>query len=363
MNDQQKEQGQQQDRRTVFVRGLAPTVDDDQLADTFSSIGPVKHAFLVKDRSTGKHKGFGFVQFALEEDAVRAAQEMNGTKVEGRAVKVESALKRASFEQRKKNKKVDLDDEGEGNEQKSDHKLQKTAGPRTVQEESMKKHQLVKTLAVGGMLKDDVPGFLDMIRKHENVEDVTHPAPASVIRQYKLEEDGCSGEVVLVRYSTAKAMMKAAEEFHKTETKLSKKKGAASVVLWARQVSGEGRHLKRWRLVVRNLPFKATESDVREAFSNIGLIWEITMPRLTTGESRGFAFVGFTCKAHAERGISKVNGTTICGRTVAVDWSVSKRDFGKKDEEDRHVGDDTEPVPHDSGGEEVGEDGTKIIPV
>jgi hypothetical protein len=52
-----------------------------------SGIGPVKQAFIVK--SSGKtHKGFGFVQFALHEDAERAAKQANGVELGGRKMQV-----------------------------------------------------------------------------------------------------------------------------------------------------------------------------------------------------------------------------------------------------------------------------------
>ena len=56
-------------------------------------------------------------------------------------------------------------------------------------------------------------------------------------------------------------------------------------------------------------------------------MWELTLPRSAGGRGRGFAFVGFTCKAHAERGIKLVNGQALAGRPVAVDWAVSKAQF------------------------------------
>ena len=33
---------------------------------------------------------------------------------------------------------------------------------------------------------------------------------------------------------------------------------AEGLLLWARQVSGEGMHLKKWRLILRNLPFNVS---------------------------------------------------------------------------------------------------------
>lgn len=343
------ESKEKEDKRTVFVRGLSFAVGDEQLEEVFSSIGPVKHAFLVKKKESGKHKGFGFVQFALEEDAVRAIQELNGTKLEGRTIKVESAQKRASFEERKEKKKQEIKKRGEsdGKEEYRDGGGQSAVAlregtkhqrPKGNKEDALKKHQLVKTLAIGGLSPDEVAGAIELAKRAGQVEDVVQPAPSSVVRQYKLEQDGCSGDVVLVRYDSTKEMMKAMEKIHGEEVKLSQQKSAPPAKLWARQVSGEGRHLKRWRVVVRNLPFQATDGDLRESFSKAGFIWELSIPKSPEGRSRGFAFVGFTCKAHAEKAISLVNASKVAGRPVAVDWAISKREFETKDQDKMDAG-------------------------
>ena len=142
------------------------------------------------------------------------------------------------------------------------------------------------------------------------------------------------------------------------------------------------------------LSCQATEADLRPAFTPAGFVWELTLPRSASGRGRGFAFVGFTCKAHAgarvrvvvwyatlrsstcmcgdarrpawafrcqtwdkeqscdhtfrrlsapppcrslppspspaERAIKLVNGQTLAGRPVAVDWAVAKAQFDAK---------------------------------
>ena len=48
----------------------------------------MKKAFLVRRGRDGPHRGFGFVQFALAEDAARAAASLHGAELSGRKLKV-----------------------------------------------------------------------------------------------------------------------------------------------------------------------------------------------------------------------------------------------------------------------------------
>ena len=57
------------DSGTVFVRGLASSVDDEKLLNRFSDVGPVRSAFVVRTGAGGASKGFGFVKYAIESDA------------------------------------------------------------------------------------------------------------------------------------------------------------------------------------------------------------------------------------------------------------------------------------------------------
>jgi nucleolar protein 4 len=343
----------QDDPRTVFVRGLDVSVGDEQLIEAFSSIGPVKHAFTVKRKDgsghqSQHHKGFGFVQFALEDDAVRSVHELHGTRLNGRVIKVERAHKRASFEERKKVKVQSLKaDDGDATEKKESPKKKENKKPRADVDvkERQKKHDLVRTIAIGGLTRNDVDGAIEFAKSLGKVEEVTDPVPEHIARKFHLEQDGCTGEAILVRYSSVKEALAAMKGIHRTQKKLNPSKKALAVTMWARQVSGEGKHLKKYRVVVRNLPFNVTETDLREAFESIGMIWEVTMPRDAEGHSRGFAFVGFTCKTDTDKAISKVNATKIAGRVVAVDFAVSKRDFQAKEDD---TGGDAGKVRNDS---------------
>jgi nucleolar protein 4 len=74
--------------RTVFVRNVSYDVDDKGLEEAFNDVGPVRQAFLVREKGQARHKGYGYVQFALGEDAERAVQELHGRALRGRAIKV-----------------------------------------------------------------------------------------------------------------------------------------------------------------------------------------------------------------------------------------------------------------------------------
>ncbi|KAF2202259.1 RNA-binding domain-containing protein [Delitschia confertaspora ATCC 74209] len=80
-----------QQRRSLFVRSLAPEVTTDDLTELFSQSYPIKHAVAVLDPATKKCKGFGFVTFADAEDAQRAIEEFNKSDLKGKKIRVEVA--------------------------------------------------------------------------------------------------------------------------------------------------------------------------------------------------------------------------------------------------------------------------------
>jgi cold-inducible RNA-binding protein len=78
----------------LFVGSLAWAVDDDKLKDFFSAAGTVVSANVIKDRDSGRSKGFGFVEMSSDEEAKAAVDQLNGKDLEGRAVNVSEARPR-----------------------------------------------------------------------------------------------------------------------------------------------------------------------------------------------------------------------------------------------------------------------------
>lgn len=83
------------------------------------------------------------------------------------------------------------------------------------------------------------------------------------------------------------------------------------------------------RLFVGNLPYQATEDDLRTHFSQVGQPTQIVRPLdRETGRARGFAFVEFAERAVAEEAIKKFDGQLFMGRPLAVSEARAREDRG-----------------------------------
>lgn len=70
-------------KRVVYVGGLAENVSDHGLRDLFGSYGIVANAYVIRHKNTDKSAGYGFVEMASAEQALRAVVALEGTLVEG----------------------------------------------------------------------------------------------------------------------------------------------------------------------------------------------------------------------------------------------------------------------------------------
>jgi len=75
----------------LFVGGLSWDLSWQDLKDAFAEHGEVVFARVITDRETNKSRGFGFVEFANIEDAVKAKEAMDGVELDGRSIKVDFA--------------------------------------------------------------------------------------------------------------------------------------------------------------------------------------------------------------------------------------------------------------------------------
>lgn len=78
----------------IYVGNLPFSATEDEIRRLFAQYGTVNSVSVVKDRDTGRPRGFGFVEMPPAE-ATRAIQALNGKELGGRALRVNEAQERA----------------------------------------------------------------------------------------------------------------------------------------------------------------------------------------------------------------------------------------------------------------------------
>lgn len=75
----------------LFIGGLAWATTDESLRSAFEKYGDIDDAVVIKDRESGRSRGFGFVTFSELAMAESAMEGMNEQELEGRTIRVDKA--------------------------------------------------------------------------------------------------------------------------------------------------------------------------------------------------------------------------------------------------------------------------------
>jgi cold-inducible RNA-binding protein len=78
----------------IYVGNLSFRTTEMDLEAAFAAYGAVDKATIVKERETGRSRGFGFVEMSNADEAQRAIASMNGKDLGGRALQVNEARPR-----------------------------------------------------------------------------------------------------------------------------------------------------------------------------------------------------------------------------------------------------------------------------
>jgi nucleolar protein 4 len=336
---------------TIFVRNLAFSVTDEQLSSHFEDIGPIKHAFIARNRHTNGSNGFGFVEFAAPSDAATATRKFDGAEWFGRALKVEIAMERGTRPEAKDAKIADerKEDTRQRNREKRQEKSQVKAEirriesemgivkdgqgrvvkqegeeeddglpkrpelPADVTREDLDASSAGRVLVVSGFTMD-VPKdrILASMKRVAPVQSILYPAPES------LDGDLCAR----ITFETKEAALKACKRFNGKELR-----GCKVRALVLQGVAG----LKASRLIVRNVAFNVTEAALAEAFEKYGRVLGVSLPRSEAGHVRGFAFVQMDGTVAAERALALNGSKDVGSRQIVVDWALSKEDYKRRE--------------------------------
>jgi RNA recognition motif-containing protein len=75
----------------LYVGNLPYDTTSEELERLFGEYGTVSDAVVVMDRDTGRSKGFGFVEMPSDQEGQAAMQELDGSQMGGRGLKVNEA--------------------------------------------------------------------------------------------------------------------------------------------------------------------------------------------------------------------------------------------------------------------------------
>ena len=75
----------------IYVGNLAFSTTEDRLKQLFEQFGGVVSARIIMDKITGNSRGFAFIEMESDDEANKAIAGLNGTELDGRALRVTKA--------------------------------------------------------------------------------------------------------------------------------------------------------------------------------------------------------------------------------------------------------------------------------
>jgi RNA recognition motif-containing protein len=86
--------------KKLYVGNISFKATEEDIRGLFAGVGEVETVKMITDAHTGNPKGFGFVEMANEEDAIKAIDGLNGTTFMERAITVAEAKPQQPREKR-----------------------------------------------------------------------------------------------------------------------------------------------------------------------------------------------------------------------------------------------------------------------
>lgn len=84
--------------KKLYVGNLSYKATEDDLRDLFKEFETVTEVNVITDRTTGRSRGFGFVELSSDEDADKAVKLLNGKTLQDREIVVNEARPRKNRE-------------------------------------------------------------------------------------------------------------------------------------------------------------------------------------------------------------------------------------------------------------------------
>lgn len=79
----------------IYVGNLSRDVTEDDLKEAFEAFGQLASVNVIKDKFSGEHRGFGFVEMPSKNEAQSAIDGLNGKDLKGQSLNVNEARPRS----------------------------------------------------------------------------------------------------------------------------------------------------------------------------------------------------------------------------------------------------------------------------
>lgn len=296
-----------QDTKTLFVRSVPFDATSEELSDFFSLFAPVRHAVIVTDKEHNS-RGFGFVSFALEEDAKLALEKGRESKFKDRTLRIDIAKRRD------RQNKADMPS-AEVPEKKGTRLIVRNLPWSMEKVEKLKKqfqrYGTVVECTVPKNEKGKMRGFAFIRMKKFSA------AEAAVEKSKGLKIDGREVTVDFAVDKTrweasgqAKPVFESEKKNEKKESSSEKKSSSESSSESSdesdkEESDKEGEELpveekpkpnkqEPYTIFIRNLPYDATKEGLQEHFEQFGPVkYALPVVDKETGMARGTGFVAF----------------------------------------------------------------------
>ncbi|OWM66262.1 heterogeneous nuclear ribonucleoprotein 1 isoform X2 [Punica granatum] len=303
--------------RKLVVLGIPWDVDTEGLREYMCKFGELEDCIVMKERSTGRSRGFGYVTFATDEDAKNAlsSEHFLGSRM------LEVKVATPKEEMRQPPRKVT--------------RIFVARIPLSVSEATFRSH-----FEKYGEITDLYMPKDHSTRTHRGIGFITY-ASADSVDNLMGETHELGGSTVVVDRATPKeddfrpigrmaqggygaynAYISAATRYAALGTPTLYDHHASSIYGRGEPARGLGR-----KIFVGRLPQEATVEDLRQYFGRFGRILDVYVPKDPKRSGhRGFGFVTFAEDGVAER-VSR-RSHEICGQQVAIDSATPIDDAG-----------------------------------
>lgn len=272
----------------LFIKNLAPNIDNKALYDIFSPHGNILSCKVAMDMEM-KSKRFGFVHFTSEESAAKAIEKVNGITIEG------SQLYVGKFERR----------------------LERTSGRFT--------NVYVKNIPLNWTKKE-------IDQKLSQFGEIT-----SLCLPTKSENENDHKGFCFVNFKTHEEAMRLVNEAKNVETngELSlfadrlQRRAERDIFLERKSLSYKrdiAERSKNLNLYVKNLDEELASDGLKSLFSVFGEITSAIVKQDNSGRSKGFGFVCFKREEDANRALVEMNQKLVSKKPLYVARAQSKEE-------------------------------------